>query len=120
MGKFQRLLHNQQVQQDIEDNDARTAAEWVFREWRNRYVAQLCAYIRTYTKAAEIGTELPTPLHSLEWCNAAVSILTVAPVDVQDAFLRSKMPVKNRMVAAVIEDGYVADLDGRMIELPVL
>lgn len=120
MSALEKIIRRQQTREEIEEGLDREIAEGVFKEWRDRYVAYLCAYIRTYAKAKEIGTPLPEPMHTPEWCNAAVHILTVAERGVQDRFLRSNLKHKSQMVQAVLDDGGVTDFNGRFVELPVL
>ncbi len=96
----------------------RQFAEAVFTEWRDRYVANLCGYIRTYNSAELVGIKLPAPYRSKEWCNAAIHLLTIPELSIQDRFLRAHPKVKDAMVAAVIADGGVENLDGSFVELP--
>ena len=120
MGEFSKLLWKYDSMEAAFEGRARKVVKEVFVEWRDRYVAELCAYLRLYTQAQLLGVTLQKPYRNREWCNAAVSMLTVSPEEVQDRFLRAPEAAKDVMVQAVIDDDGLTDLNGHFRQLPPL
>ena len=120
MSSLGKILHREFVLEMIQEDEDRELGRQIFTEWRDRYVASLCAYLRLYIDADFYDVRLPEPYRDLDWCNAAVSILTIAPEDLQDYFLRSNDTIKNKLIAAVIADGGLTDLSGHFHEVPSL
>ena len=118
MNAVAKFFAREQTCQWAEEARAREFATCLFTEWRDRYVANLCGYIRVYGQARLLGITLPAAYRSPAWCNAAVHILTVADLGVQDFFLRAAPAVKDRLVEAVLDDGGIENLNGFFEELP--
>lgn len=118
MSELLQIIRREQVRELAEYAKTKAFAEAVFRDWRNLYVAKLCAYIRLQDTAARRKVKLPV-FRNRAWCNAAVHILTVADIEIQDRFLRATQGMKDRMVNAVLKDGGVFDLSESFVELPL-
>jgi hypothetical protein len=103
----------------------RQFAEGVFREWRDRYVATLCAWMRLHIEIEERNKSFPdhdaitAGEPSRDWCNAAVHLLTVPGRDIQDEFLRADEATKSELVQAVLDDGGCENEFGHFVSLPV-
>jgi hypothetical protein len=117
MSKLNKLINRKMWQEIAEEGEGRDLAKVMFIDWRDRYTAKLCEYIRLYGDAKLYGTPMATPYRSMEWCNAAVDLLTHAPEDIQSQFMLLSESDKDRWIAAVLEDGGVADLNGHFHEL---
>lgn len=115
-----KLLYREHIASLKAEAFQRELAEAVFTEWRDLYIANLCAYIRTYREIRERGLSVPEPYRSPAWCSAAVHLLTIADLDIQDYFLRADPDLKDKLVAAVLADGGITRLDGFFAELPVV
>lgn len=112
-------LLNRRMWADLHrEAEERELGEAIFTEWRDRYVANLLGYMRTYRECKELGLNVGAPYRSIAWCNAAVQLMVIADLDVQDYFLRAAPAEKDRLVAAVLADGYVMRMDGFIAELP--
>lgn len=120
MSALAKLLYQNSMREAAQEGDARDFARRFFIEWRDRYVASLCAYIRVYGSAEMHRITLPEPFRDRDWCNAAVQILTNCSEDIQDCFLRAGNSTKTAMVDAVLADGGVYDLNDHFQPLPVL
>lgn len=120
MGEFSKLLWKYDSMEAAYEGRCRKAVREVFIEWRDHYTAELCSYLRLLNQAQMLGVPVQKPYRNREWCNAAVSILTVAPEDVQDRFLRAPEAAKDVMVQAVIDDDGLTDLNGHFHQLPPL
>lgn len=120
MSALAKLQHRRLMRRLVEEGEQRAQGQAIFTKMRNRYVALLCAYIRVRTDAKLNGTKLPEPYRDRDWCNAAVSILTLCPYEIQDEFLRADAETKDKFVQAVLEDGGVVDMADHFNELPVM
>lgn len=120
MTKLEKYLNPDLIGELKREAFNRAVAEGVFTEWRDTYVTNLLGYIRLYAAAQRRGVKLPPPYRSASWCNAAVLLLTAAPVDVQDHFLWAKIVERDGIVDCVLADGGVVDINGFFVELPVL
>ncbi len=117
MLKLQEVLYAISAEQIQKEADDRYFGEWLFSEWRERYIAILLKAVRHGYRMRERGFRTNV---RPEWCNAAALLLELAPVQIQDQFLRSSVENKNRMVSAVLADGGVLDDRDRFVELPPL
>ncbi len=120
MGEFEKHFYREQRTQMAKMAVARELGEAIFTEWRDTYMAKLLNYIRTYRICQERGLTVhrkpPTP----EWCNAAIHILSVSDVEIQDYFLRADPDLKDKLVQAVIDDDGINRNDGYFAPLPLL
>lgn len=118
MQGLEKILNRERMSVLEREGQDRMLAEGIFTEWRDRYVANLCGYIRLCRQAKEDKLAVPDPYRSPQWCNAAVHILTHADLEIQDYFLRALPVRKDVIVAAVLSDGGITRLDGMFVELP--
>ena len=118
MGKLAQLLDRELKRQLAAEGFQRERAEWVFTEWRDRYISALAASIRVQPEVQQAGIQVPRMEQSREWCSAAIHWLTVPDLGMQDYFLRADRELKNMLVRAVIEDGGMENMAGYFVELP--
>jgi hypothetical protein len=124
MNSLPRLLQRHRMATLAELGRQREFAEGVFSEWRDKYVATLCAWMWLIYEIEQRNKLFPNdkPMDAGEpsrsWCNAAVHLLTIPGRDIQDEFLRADEKKKNEMVSAVIADGGVENEFGHFVELP--
>lgn len=117
MHALQKLLHRKTIEAMKEEGREREFGQALFTDWRDRYIALLCNHIRLSREAKGLGlTEIPFP--TIDWCNAAVHLLTHGELELQDYFLRASMEEKSELVRAVIQDQGIEQLDGFFVELP--
>lgn len=120
MSKVQQVLHAEFMAGLQEESIMREVGRGIFEDWRDRYAAYLCQYIRLYASARRGKAQVPEAEWSMAWCNAAVHLLTVGDELLQDFFLRADPRMKDRLVAAVLQDGGITNLAGFFVELPPL
>lgn len=126
MSTLQKIIRRTEIYELAEQRKRRQFAEGVFADWRDHYVASLCARMRLHDEIRRCNGLFPQvqPIApgepSREWCNAAVLILTATGnPQLEDRFLRSSLSRKNELVAAVLSDGGLWDVNGFFVELPV-
>ena len=124
--KLEQLLYRKQMQLIVEEGKERELANLIFPGHRDSLVSAYCALIRLHYEIRRRNQTFPNlkpkvlPPPSAAWCNAAVHILTVADEPTQRYFLASDDSVKNELVAAVLADGGIYNLDEFFVELPPL
>lgn len=117
------MLNLEAVLQSMDDEQRQLEAddkyfgEWVFHEWRLKYIALLCKAIRHVRRMQARG--LKTAINPDE-CNAAALLLEVGPTELQDRFLRSTPEQKTAIAVAVNLDGGIYDERGFFVEVPPL
>lgn len=118
MSNLSALLHRELHRNLREEGFRRVLAEGVFTEWRDNLVSTYAKLIRTVREAKVAGYHVTQLEHGVDWCNAAIHWLTVPDVAMQDYFLRADPELKNKLVAAVLEDGGMETSTGFFVELP--
>lgn len=118
MSALRKLIQRESNRELAIEGEQRQFADSLFTDWRDRYVAQLCRYIRLHDAVVKVGRSEIMQGPPRAWCNAAVHLLTHGDLEIQDRFMRADQKLKDAMVQAVIDDDGIADLNGRFVELP--
>ena len=91
-------------------------AEAVHRQWALKFSNTLAAAIRLHEQAEAVGFNLVRiPLK--RWCLAAYTLLAFGSTEARHAFLLADEDGKNRLVAALDRDRFIADEFGRAKEV---
>jgi len=120
LSALEKLLWKQSINYRKPSAIERESAQQLFEAWRDRYAGSLARLMRVHAYIRKRQRPLPRGYPSAEWCNAAIHLLTVAPENIQDYFLRAGAVKKNKFVLAVLADGGIRNPRGVFIELPPL
>ena len=124
MSEFQRRLHAAEAEYAAKEHFRQQVEDAVFESHRNILLSLYCQRIRLLRRIAERNRLFPdvpsidggSP--SSAYCNAAAHILSVTPEPIQRFFLATDLTTKDRLVAAVMEDGGIVCQTGYFSELP--